>query len=185
MTQLPPERLEGDGFVVRAWRLDDAAAFAATVRASASHFHPWIGFARHLQTESDALDELRKVQAKWLLDQDYILGIFGDDGALLGGTGFHPRDGKLGEGTTEIGMWTHVDQAGRGLGTRVLAAMLAWAFTDWWWERVEWRCDTRNRASARVAEKAGMHLDGVPRRNTVALDGERCDTAVYAALRHP
>jgi RimJ/RimL family protein N-acetyltransferase len=80
-------------------------------------------------------------------------------------------------------MWMARHTAGRGLVTEVVVAMLRWGLTDWPWERIEWRCETRNSASARVATKAGMHLDGTLRSASVDRTGERCDLQVFSMLR--
>ena len=44
-------------------------------------------------------------------------------------------------------------------------------------------CDTRNSASARVAEKNGLTREGVLRADRLDVDGRRQDTALYAILR--
>ena len=80
-------------------------------------------------------------------------------------------------------MWIRATEANRGWGTRVLSAMLDWGFGEWGWERLEWRCDTRNLASARVAIKNGLTLDGTLRSNALAPLGDRRDTHVFGILK--
>jgi RimJ/RimL family protein N-acetyltransferase len=101
---------------------------------------------------------------------------------LVGGSGFHLRHGTIELGNAEIGMWISAARAGGGMGTRALAALLAWGFTAWPWQRLVWRCDTRNLASARVAEKNGLTREGTFRSDALAVDGRRRDTHVYAIL---
>ena len=51
--------------------------------------------------------------------------------------------------------------------------------------RVEIRCDARNLVSARVAERAGFHLEGELHNNKVGTDGRPTDTQIYAmTLEH-
>lgn len=127
-------------------------------------------------TVAGAREVIRTERAEWTRGENFVLGIFDrDDRTMLGGTGFHPRGGTLGPGTTEIGMWMHVDHAGRGLATEVLLAMLTWGFTAWDWQRIEWRCDPENHASVAVARKADMTLED-------RIRGEQ-NTDVYAAFR--
>src|SRR5690606_26587299 len=85
------------------------------------------------------------------------------EGRLLGGCGYHLREGALWLGNAEIGMWIRGDAAHRGLGTRVLRELLRWGFTEWPWRRLSWRCSSANVASQRVAEKAGLRREGVLR----------------------
>ena len=69
-------------------------------------------------------------------------------------------------------------------GTSVLQTLIDWGFTAWPWERPSWRCDSRNQASIRIAEKAGMQAEGVLRSHMFAPSGERRDTSCFAILRH-
>ncbi len=80
-------------------------------------------------------------------------------------------------------MWVAAAHAGRGLGTRALAALIEWGFTDWPWQRLVWCCDTRNLASARVAEKCGLAREATFRSDALAVDGSRRDTHLFAILR--
>ena len=73
--------------------------------------------------------------------------------------------------------------AGQGLGTRVLQAMLQWGFEDWGWQRLSWHCDTRNHASASVARKNGLTLEGTLRSDALDVEGKRRDTYMFAMLR--
>lgn len=181
---LPPNKLVTPGFVLRPWRLGDAALLHAAINDSRAHLEPWMHWHGAHTKVSDTLGEIRRQRARWLLDEDFVIGVLSPDGGeAWGGTGFLPRDGALGEGTTEIGMWIRSSQAGRGLGTQVLLAMLDWAFTAWWWDRVEWRCDVENHASAAVARRAGLRLEGTLRRHRVDHLGVRRDSHIFAALR--
>ena len=82
-----------------------------------------------------------------------------------------------------MGMFIRQSEAGRGLGTRVLAALLQWGFTEWPWLRLSWRCDERNKVSVRVAEKAGLRLEGVLRGQRAEVGEGRRDTACYALTK--
>ena len=106
-----------------------------------------------------------------------------DESRLLGGCGYHLREGPLELRNAEIGMWIRGDVAGHGLGTAALCALLRWGFSAWPWLRLSWRCSSANRASQRVAEKAGMQREGVLRSHAIDPDGSRRDTVCYAALR--
>jgi RimJ/RimL family protein N-acetyltransferase len=113
-----------------------------------------------------------------------VIGIFAPDGRrLLGGAGFHLREGPLSTACAEIGMFLRKSESGHGLGTRALEGLLDWGFTEWPWLRLSWRCDQRNAASLRVAEKAGLLREGVLRGQRAETGDGRRDTACYALTR--
>ncbi len=86
--------------------------------------------------------------------------------------------------TAEVGMWIRASEAGQGLGTAVLKALLQWGFAEWPWERIYWRCDSDNIASARTAEKAGMVKEGELRQDGFKHDSTiRRSTLIYGALK--
>lgn len=80
-------------------------------------------------------------------------------------------------------MWIRASEAGRGLGTEVLEAVIRWGFSDWPWQRLSWRCDDRNMASRRVAEKAGLRLEGTLRGQAAEVGPGRRDTSCFALTR--
>jgi RimJ/RimL family protein N-acetyltransferase len=185
MIKLPffaPAELRADGFVIRAYRPGDGAALQAAVVASYEHLRPWMPWASPTQTLEQSEANSRRFAASYLLNQDYVLGVWiGDE--LAGGTGYHLRGGTVESGNAEIGMWIASARSGQGLGSRVLHALLGWGFGEWGWERLEWRCDTRNLASARVAEKNGLTREGTLRSDAFDVEGQRRDTHIYSILR--
>ena len=167
---------------IRTYLPGDGAALRAATSASYEHLRPWMPWARAEQTVEEAEAICRRFYAQYLLNENYGLGIWRGD-ALAGGTGFHPGEEGLAQRTAAVGMWISAAEAGRGLGTRALAAMLRWGFEAWGWERLVWTCDVRNVASARVAEKNGMTREAVLRSDRLDVDGLRRDTYLYAILR--
>ena len=180
---IAPERRDADGFVVRRFFRGDGVIVARAIRESYAHLRRWMEWAQPAVTAEQQEERVREAGARYAAGEDYALGIFSPDGtALWGGTGFHLREAL--PDAAEIGMWIHADQVGWGLGTRVLKEMLAWGFSDAWpWRRLSWRCDERNRASARVAEKAGLFYEGTLRGHSLAADGVIRDLMIFARLR--
>jgi RimJ/RimL family protein N-acetyltransferase len=144
-----------------------------------------MNWAKPHQSEETSEQLVRQFRARYLTNEDFVLGIFSPaEDRLLGGSGFHLREWNgLPNRSAEIGMWIRADAAGQGLGTAVLRALLAWGFDAWPWERLAWRCDGRNAASQRVAEKAGMTLEGTLRAHRRLEDGSRQDVCCYAILK--
>jgi RimJ/RimL family protein N-acetyltransferase len=177
----PLEYTAGD-LLLRAYRPGDGPALQRSVVSSYAHLHPWMPWARAEQNVDESELICRRFAANYLLGTDFILGVW-LGGELAGGTGYHLRHGEPAAGNAEIGMWISAARAGQGLGSRALAALLAWGFTSWPWQRLVWRCDTRNLASARVAEKGGLTREGTFRADAFDVEGNRRDTHFYAILR--
>ncbi len=177
-----PASISVDGLTIRAYRPGDGPALQAALVSSYEHLQPWMLWATPDDTVEAAEARCRRCAANYLLNKDFTLGVWAGD-ELAGGTGFHLRDGPLEWRSAEIGMWIRGSYAGRGLGTRVLRAMLAWGFEDWGWARLAWHCDVRNIASARVAQKNGPWHEGTLRSNALDVADGRRDTHVFAMLR--
>lgn len=179
-----PERYETADFVLRCYDSGDGPLLSDAVNASYEHLRTWMPWAKPDQSAEDSERSVRRFRARYLLAEDFVIGIFSADGRqLLGGTGFHLREGPLSSACAEIGMFIRQSEAGRGLGTRVLRALVDWGFADWPWQRLAWRCDQRNVASLRVAEKAGLRLEGVLRGQRAHVGEGRRDTACYALTK--
>ena len=82
----------------------------------------------------------------------------------------------------EAGYIVASEARGRGVATRALRILAAWAFDELGLERLELRVDTANAASARVAERAGFTREGVLR-SMYVKEGVRADEAVYSLIR--
>ncbi|MBX3063936.1 MAG: GNAT family N-acetyltransferase [Anaerolineae bacterium] len=179
----PPQRLETPEFTLRIFEQGDGKLLAEAVRSSYDHLHEFISWATPDYSDDRGEADARRFLGKYLLNEDFVLAITPPDNSrILGTTGYrlfgYPWD-NLG---VEISMWLCGDVAGKGLGTRVLREMLRWGFTDWPWVRIMWLCESQNLASARVAAKAGMHLEGKFRNYTFTAS-HHADALQFALVR--
>ena len=101
-------------------------------------------------------------------------------GLLLGAMGF---DVNLSNGWAEIGYWIGKPYWGHGYATEALRTLIPWAFEAFPLNRLQACHFTRNPASGRVMQKAGMTREGILRQR-VKKWGQFEDIAVYAILRH-
>lgn len=179
-----PERYDAGEFVLRSYDMGDGVLLRDANVESYEHLRRWMPWATAEQSLEDAEILVRRFRAKYLLHEDFVIGVFSPDGQrLLGGSGVHLREGPLASGCAEIGMFIRASEAGKGLGTRVLQTLLQWGFSDWPWQRLSWRCDDRNRASLRVAQKAGLRYEGSLRGQKAEVGDERRNTACYGITR--
>lgn len=153
-----PYRIETERLVLRCWQPCDAPRLKEAIDANLEHLRPWMPWVRHEPTDLlTKMSFLRHCRGKFDLDQDYVFGIFDkDERRVLGGCGLHDR---VGDQALEIGYWIHHEHVGQGYATEVAGALTRAAFDYHMVRRVEIRCDRRNLASARVAEKLGYVLE--------------------------
>lgn len=94
------------------------------------------------------------------------------------GLDLRPRD----PGAAEIGYWTDPRARQRGVATTAVGAVCRWAFTTLDLDLIEWRCETGNTASRRVAEKAGFLIEATLRKRLIHR-GTRVDAWVGSVLK--
>jgi RimJ/RimL family protein N-acetyltransferase len=180
----PPDEFQGERVLLRSYRPGDGAELCAATVESFEHLRPWMAWATETQSEAEAERRARTNRGQWLLASDFVIAIrTPDDRRFLGGAGYHLREGPISTRSAEIGMWIRASEAGKGIGSAALEALLEWGFTEWPWRRLSWRCDAENAASRRIARKAGLAEEGVLRRHGRTPSGAVRDTVCYAILR--
>ncbi len=182
---LAPDRLETPEFVIRSYQPGDGALLNEAVISSYDHLKTFMPWAKTDITLAESEQLCREFRGKYLLSQEFVMGIFSPTGdRLLGGTGYHFESYSIEHLTAEIGMWIRSDMAGQGLGTKVLIELLKWGFEEWPWLKTMWRCNSINYASAAVAHKAGMPQEAILRQDAFAVDGvTRRDTILFGLTK--
>ena len=149
-----PDRIETPAFTIRSYEPGDGPRLADATNSSYAHLRPFLPWAWSDTTVEGQEHLCRTFRARYLLAEDFVLGIFSPAGdRQLGGCGFHLRGRPVSHGVADIGMWIRADSAGQGLGTAALLTLLAWGFSAWPWQRLTWHCDMRNIASMRRRRK--------------------------------
>lgn len=182
-TFFAPERFVTPDFVLRTFLAGDGVKLADAINNSHEHLRPFMTWGAEELTLEAAETRARQSCAKYLRNEDFSVAIFApDESELWGGTGFHLWEGPMRFGNAELSMWIRASQAGKGLGTAVLKAMILWGFTEWQWTRLIWRNDVANHASKRTAERGGMTLEGISREFFPGEDGSPKTNAMYYAI---
>jgi ribosomal-protein-serine acetyltransferase len=158
---------------------DDVDALHALIVAHRDHLAPWMPWA---QTPTLAATrgfvEGRALAA--IAEADGVEAGIWWRGRLVGAMGIHGVQREPLRGS--IGYWLAADAQGRGLVTRCVRALIAKAFDDLGYRRVDIRADVANARSRAVPERLGFAFEGVLRREF--FDGRRfVDQAVYGLLR--
>jgi RimJ/RimL family protein N-acetyltransferase len=127
-------------------------------------------------TEDDARSFLAAVRARGADGPVYVWAITEGGPDLLGTVALH-----VGE-RTAVGYWVAPWARNRGLATRAVETLSAWALGDGGFDRLELTTDPANAASQRVAEKAGFEREGVVAGYVQTASGPR-DSVVFSRRR--
>jgi ribosomal-protein-serine acetyltransferase len=155
-----------------------AEEFLAHIDRARPNTDPWIPWATRSTDLESARRTLQGYADKQAADAGRIYGIW-LDGTLVGGTMFPHFDAA--RGSCEIGVWCEAAAQGRGLITAAVRKLIDYALIERGLHRVEWINSTVNLRSRAVAQRVGMHLDGVLRDYTEHR-GERQDAEVWSLL---
>jgi ribosomal-protein-serine acetyltransferase len=168
----------GAGADLRALEPSHAEQFAAFIDRHRAHLAPWLPWAVNLTDPELARAWLQRYADSAAADGNRIYGIW-LDGDLAGGVLFRTFDTR--SATAEIGAWLAPHAEGRGLITRAVHRMIAWAVDERGLNRIEWRTVPTNARSIACAERLGMTLDGVLR-EAFPHNGTNHDVRVYSLL---
>jgi ribosomal-protein-serine acetyltransferase len=152
-----PERIEGDGVLLRRWLIGDAAVLQRAIDESAEHLRPWMPWMEGpRQPPERRRAMLAEWEGEWLDGGDIRLGVFAEN-QVVGSCGLHRRRGP---DVLEIGYWIHAAFLRRGLATTVARLLTDAALSVPGIASVEIHHDKTNVASAGVPRRLGYEFVG-------------------------
>lgn len=179
LSSFPVYRIETARFVLRPWAPSDAPALAAAQDESREHLSDFMPWAVQPESVDEVVRKLRVFRASFDRGEDFLIGAFDHDGAIVGGTGLHPR---VGPGGIEIGYWVHAAHVRRGIATEIAAALTRVALEILGMRWVEIRCASTNEPSAGVARKLGFTHEATLRDRLILPTGRIDDVRVFSML---
>jgi RimJ/RimL family protein N-acetyltransferase len=129
--------------------------------------------------DAPMLRVMLREQLPWLRERGLLAPYVIEDsgaGTILGGANLRLFDPM--RETVELGYWLFVEARGRGVATRVVAALVENSHASGI-NRVEAHVRIGNTASERVLERAGFEREGV-KRKLLRHGGSRVDATLYA-----
>jgi RimJ/RimL family protein N-acetyltransferase len=163
--------LSDEAVTLRPWRVEDAPAIVECVDGD-PEISSWLDLIPQPYGLEDALAYVRG-----LGEEAFAIT---EDGRVLGSIGVRWNESR---DVGEVGYWLRADARGRGIATRALVLVSAWALGLDGVGRLQLRAATDNDASRRVAEKAGYRLEGIlPSAHWSRRQRRRLDWAMYSML---
>jgi len=171
-------RIEGDGWVLREERTDDAPEMARAFAEDPNLAVDW--GIEQAPDEELARKWLGENAALWQSGDGRHLAVAdADTDALLGGVNFHHIEPV--HRRAEVGFWLAPWARGRGIGTGSVRAACEWAFDRWGLVRIEMTTLPDNAASLALARKLGFTREGLLRSRNFER-GKQVDIVMLAVL---
>ena len=175
--ELPVQSLADDVVRLRPWHGSDVAAMLdAFADPWFQRFSDWAP-----RTWAEAHDYLQQSERDRRFGERSELAIVHhhDPDVVLGGASLNDVD--LRRGTAAVGYWLAPGARRRGVASRAVRLVAAWAFHDLRLARLELTCGPDNEASQRVARRCGFSREGVLRSH-MPFKGDRRDSVLFSLL---
>lgn len=171
-------RIQGEGWVLRPERLDDAAEMARAFAEDPQLAVDW--GIDEIPNEDTARKWLGEHAELWQNGEGRHLAVANaETDALLGGVNFHHIE--TGHHRAELGFWLAPWARGRGIASGAVRAACAWAFDRWDLVRIEMTTLPDNEASLALARKLGFTREGLLRSRNFER-GKQVDIVMLAVL---
>jgi RimJ/RimL family protein N-acetyltransferase len=162
---------------LRPWRLEDAPRVAEICRDP--EISRWTRVPSPY-TEEHARSWIEQTIRDWERREGESAFAVTDGGEVVGAIGLRLLEDEY-TARGSIGYWVAADARGRGVATDALRIVSRWALRQLGLPRVELVTDPENRASQRVAEKAGFRQEGLLRGYVQMRNGQR-DCVMFSLL---
>lgn len=172
--------LSSDGITLRRYRATDVPLVYEAARESISEISPWMSWCHpDYSIEESATFVLSRDDA-WAHQVDYSFVITDSEtGTFLGSVGlnYFNRDHLF----ANLGYWVRTSRTRRGAATTATILTARFGLRDLGLQRIEIVVAVANKASQRVAEKAGARKEGVLR-NRLSIHGQPHDAVMYSLI---
>ncbi len=170
--------IETKRLLLRDWETSDApSAYEYASDPIVVRFMPW-GPNTLSQTQV-FIRKVRRLRFAKPRRSFELAVVLKSDNRVIGGCGIRIKNPPLREG--DLGYAFDRHYWGKGYATEATRALIRFGFTKLKLHRLWATCDNKNRASARVLEKSGLHFEGLLRENLFQKNRWR-DTRLYAML---
>ncbi len=169
-----------DEIVLRPFQMHHAETLFAVVDKHRSHLRRWLPWVDTTLDVSDEEAFIRMNLDQYARSDGISMGVW-YQGQLAGSVGFHYWN--YANRSTELGYWLTPEHTGKGIMTRAVRAMTAYAFDKLALNRVVIRCAVENQESCAIPQRLGFALEGT-HRDEQWLYNRYVDLQVYGMLAH-
>jgi len=176
-----PELELSDGVVrLRPFRPSDVDAMFEAASESIAEVFPWLPWCHPGYTRGESETWVAARPAAWANREEMSFVITdAASGRFLGSCALNTFQET--HRIANLGYWVRTSAAGRGAASRATRLVARYGLEHVGLSRIEILADVDNRASQRVAEKAGAHREGVLRRRLYMHQRAR-DAVIYSVI---
>jgi len=180
LPQLDPTtwQLETERLILRAPQQHEGAAVNAAICESFEELKLWMPWAKTPPTVEESEAVSVKAHEEFRAGIDFSVRLWLKDGTFVGGSGLHRGNRAI--PSFEIGYWCRTSLTRQGYISEAVQALTAFGFESFHAKRLEIRCDSRNIASRKVAEKCGFAFEAMLKNYERANDGTLRDVFIFA-----
>lgn len=177
-----PQQLETERLLLCAPSAGLSSIVQAAIRDSHDSLKQWFAWAKTLPTQAEIETDIRQAIIRFHQREDMRFYLFKKtDGVLAGVSWLTPLDWRV--PSFAIGYWINTRFEGEGFITEAVQGLVSFAFQTCAANRLEIRCDSRNRRSIAVAERAAFIYEGIRHHDRRDVDGNLRDTVVYVRFQ--
>jgi ribosomal-protein-serine acetyltransferase len=176
-----PEQFETERLLLRVPQVGDGAMVNEAIRESYEFLTEWI-WSDHIPETEENEASARKHRANFFLRDTFTFYILDKvSGMFIGSCSLVRIDWQVRR--FEISYWIRQSASRHGYMSEAVDGVTQFAFKNLQANRIEIRCDTRNSASRRVAERCGYHLEAILINNFIDQAGDLGDDCIYTKVR--
>ncbi len=173
-------RLTDGVIILRPYRTSDIDSVDEAIRESIPELSVWMSWCRPDYSIWQTRTWIGSQRGKWKKGAEYNFAISCNTEPLyLGGCGLNVID--RGCGIANLGYWVRTSQTNKGIATAATLLLTRFAFKELKLNRVELTIAVDNKASLRVADKAGATREGILR-NRVVKNDTPSDAVVFSFI---
>ncbi len=173
-------QLESGPVILRPYRKADAARLYEAACQSTAEVFPWLPWCHPDYSLDESRSYIQGTIQAWRDDTLFEFTMNDPtDGSFIGGCGL--SDINRVNRTANLGYWVRTGWTGRGVATAATLLLAEFGIKRASLTRIEVLAATGNRASQRVAEKAGATREGILR-NRLLLHGKLHDAVLYSLI---
>ncbi|MFC2069614.1 GNAT family N-acetyltransferase [Chloroflexota bacterium] len=175
--------LTNGSVLLRPYRRSDTDLLHEAVRESVTEISPWMPWCHADYSAAEAGEWVKSRAEVWEKGTEYDFTIIDTlDGSFLGGCGLnHVNQFAQSPGIANLGYWVRTGKTKRGVATTATKLLAEFGFKELHLQRIELVIAIANKASQRVAEKAGATREGILS-NRLLLDGKISDAVLFSLI---